>query len=228
MTETRPALTRLELLDRLADAILEIDRPHPIRVAIDGLDASGKTILADELTKLVEDRGRVVLRASLDGFHRPRQERYHRGKDSPEGYYEDSFDYPALLDALLFPLGPGGDLRYRKAVFDHRSDERVRTAPRLASPDSILLMDGIFLFRPDLSPHWDFRIYVQVSIEESLRRGVLRDATGSRSAEVVRSRYLTRYLPGQQIYHESVNPQQLADAIVLNDDPLQPGLILKK
>ena len=43
-------------LGRLADLVTEIRRPDVIRVAIDGVDAAGKTTLADELHPLLERR----------------------------------------------------------------------------------------------------------------------------------------------------------------------------
>ena len=57
-------------LETLVGLILRVDRPHPVRVAIDGPDAAGKTILADELVPLIERSGRPVVRASIDRFHR--------------------------------------------------------------------------------------------------------------------------------------------------------------
>ncbi len=59
---------RKHLLNELADRLAAIEREHPLRVAIDGVDASGKTTFADELALLVEARGRSVIRASIDGF----------------------------------------------------------------------------------------------------------------------------------------------------------------
>ena len=100
-------LGREALLARLADRIAAIEVRHPVRVAIDGIDAAGKTTFADALAPLVAERGRPVIRASIDGFHRPRAERYRRGADSPEGYYLDSFDYERVRAELLDPLGPG-------------------------------------------------------------------------------------------------------------------------
>ncbi|MGH3012932.1 MAG: hypothetical protein ACRDMY_14000 [Gaiellaceae bacterium] len=100
-------------LVRLADLNAEIRRPHAVRVAVDGVGAAGKTTLADELRPLLERRGRPVLRATIDGFHRPCSERHRRGPTSPEGYYRDSFDYEALRRELLEPLGPGGSRLYR-------------------------------------------------------------------------------------------------------------------
>lgn len=34
--------------------------------------------------------------------------RRRRGALAPEGYFYDSFNYPALVEVLLQPLGPGG------------------------------------------------------------------------------------------------------------------------
>lgn len=53
-------------LETLVGLILRIDRPHPVRVAIDGPDAAGKTILADELAPLIERSG-----TRRSGVHRP-------------------------------------------------------------------------------------------------------------------------------------------------------------
>jgi hypothetical protein len=48
-------LTRRLLLEELA--IIVVDLQGPARVAIDGRDAAGKTVLADELAPVVEAHG---------------------------------------------------------------------------------------------------------------------------------------------------------------------------
>lgn len=68
-------MNRDQLLNQSADLINQVECAHPLRVAIDGIDAAGKTTLADELVQPVEKRGRRVIRASLDGFQHPRVER---------------------------------------------------------------------------------------------------------------------------------------------------------
>ncbi len=59
--------TRGELLDRLTGAIESVTASHPLRVAVDGPPAAGKTTLADELALLLRIRGREVIRASIEG-----------------------------------------------------------------------------------------------------------------------------------------------------------------
>jgi uridine kinase len=132
---------RQDMLEQLADRITALPRSHPVRVAIDGIDASGKTTLADELVPLLQLRSRPVIRASIDGFHRPRSERYLRGVDSPEGYYLDAFDYQALGNVLLLPLGLSGSRRYRQAIFDFRSD-RPLIQPEQEAPAELYYLNS--------------------------------------------------------------------------------------
>ncbi len=196
-----------------------------MRVAIDGIDAAGKTTLGDELAQMLEAAGRPIIRASVDGFHRPRSERYQRGPDSPEGYYEDAFDYPALRERLLLPLGPGGNRQYQRAIFDFRTDTPLPAGEEEAATNAVLLFDGVFLLRPELADHWEYRIFVDVSFEVALERALARDQRLFGSAEAVRSRYAQRYIPAQRFYLQTARPKEHTDAIIENNDRLHPRLI---
>ena len=128
------------------------------------------------------------MRASIDGFHRPRAERYRRGDASPEGYYRDAFDYDAVRAVLLEPLWPGEDRRYRTSVFDLHADAPTDETWSVAAADALVLVDGVFLLRPELAPRWDFRILVDADRDERLRRARERDASLFGSPEAVRDR----------------------------------------
>ena len=212
-------------LEQLAHSILQVQCPHPLRIAIDGVQTAGKTTLGDALVAPIEARGRPVLRASIDGFHRPRAERYRRGVDSPIGYYEDAFDYATLIDVLLLPLGPGGDRWCRLESFDLHTDTPIHAAPQRVSEHTVLLLDGVFLLRPQLNPYWDTSIYVQVDTEVALQRAIRRDQHIIGSPQAVAERYQQRYFPAERMYLETVQPHQLADVIIDNNDPLDPQII---
>lgn len=219
-------MRRDEMIERLVERIGARAVGHPLRVAIDGVDASGKTTLADALAPPLIARGRVVIRASIDGFHRPRAERYQRGPDSPEGYYSDSFDYPALREHLLRPLGPGGSRRYRRAVFDVRADRPLPATEEVATEDAILLLDGVFLLRPELDDQWDYRVFVDVPFEVTLARATRRDLALFGAAEAVIARYERRYIPGQRLYLREARPRERADVVVENADPEDARLVV--
>ena len=213
---------RSRVLEELTSRIVQVEHSHPLRVGIDGPDAAGKTTLAEELSPLLQARARTVIRASIDGFHNPTRVRHRRGSTSPEGYYYDSFNYQALTEFLLAPLGPGGDCRYRTAVFDYRTDSELRKPTQIAQVDSVLLFDGVFLLRSELLEYWDFTVFVEADFETTLARAERRDTLLFGNVEEVRKRYKQRYIPGQQLYFETCKPQLLANVVVNNNDPRNP------
>jgi uridine kinase len=83
------------------------------RVAVDGFDGAGKTFLADELAAAI---GPAASRVRADDFLNPQAVRYARGRDSPEGFFLDSFDYDAFRAALT------GELVIADGIFLHRDE----------------------------------------------------------------------------------------------------------
>jgi uridine kinase len=216
---------RALLLEQVARHIASVKCSHPFRVAIDGVDAAGKTTFADELVGPLQKLGRHVIRASIDAFHHPRSVRYRRGTDSPEGYFFDSFDYAALKSVLLTPLGPDGDLRYQTDVFDYRQESPVCSTKYQAEPDSILIFDGVFLLRPELTGCLDLTIFLDVNFEAAVERATQRDQSLFGSAENIEVRYWRRYVPGQRIYLQTCRPKEYADIIIDNNDLLKPSIV---
>jgi uridine kinase len=215
-------MERSQLIDYLVNRIFRIEQPHPIRVAVDGPDAAGKTTLAQQMVAPLQARSWPVIRASIDGFHNPACIRHRRGGISPEGYYNDSFNYGALTESLLAPLGPGGSRRYVSAVFDYRADSVVEIPICAAEANAVLLFDGVFLLRPELMAYWDFTIFVEADFETILARAAERDAVLFGSAEEVRKRYEHRYIPGQKLYYAESRPKERADVVIDNNDPGNP------
>jgi uridine kinase len=174
-------VSRLSVLEALAARISALTLPA--RIGVDGVDAAGKTTLADELAGRLPEAARL----SADDFLRPPVERYRQGRESPSGYYEDSFDHVALRAAVLALQG-------------------------------LVIVDGIFLFRPELDDLWTFRVFLHVELDESIRRGLERDGA------VKEELYRRRYAPGQRLYLDAVRPAELADVILDNSDPDDPRL----
>jgi uridine kinase len=72
-------------LVEVALVVLAVRRPHPVRVAIDGCSAAGKTTLADELAAVVAERThREVVRVGIDYFKRAVELRTAFPPDSAE------------------------------------------------------------------------------------------------------------------------------------------------
>lgn len=209
---------RRAVLRHAADAILALPSSRPVRMAIDGIDGAGKTTFGDELRDVLTPSARPIVRASVDGFHNPRSVRYRRGKGSPEGFYRDSYDYATLKAVLLDPLGPHGDGRFRRAIFDVDTDTPVDAPIECALPASILLLDGIFLHRPELRDTWDYSVFLRV---EWPRNHHLRKLLERGPVDAGESRF-HRYHEGQNIYFRECAPWERVDLVIDNDDLTAP------
>ena len=212
-------MKRKELLKHLVAIILEKQKDSPILVGIDGVDASGKTTLAEELVNELKGSGRPIIRASIDGFHNPKSIRYTKGENSPEGYYFDSFNHKAIAEMLLDPLS-SGKLQYKTAVFDYRTDSKVVLPDQTAKNNSILIMEGIFLFRPELVNYWDIKLFVDVDFKITVKRAVNRAAERKYigAEQEILDKYEKRYIPGQQLYFEQAQPKEKADIVIDNSE----------
>ncbi|UYN84012.1 MAG: uridine kinase [Microcella sp.] len=203
---------RTALLAGLADEVLAHNPSGRRVLAIDGVDGAGKTTFADALAAVLRDRGVHVVRASVDGFHRPRAERYARGRDSAEGYYRDSFDLEALRALLIEPFGSGAAVVV-VAAFDHASDAPVERRESGIPHDAMLVLDGVFLHRPELRGLWHSSVWLDVDDAVREARLTARDGAGSLAA---------RYSEGQAIYAREANPRRAAAIIVDNNDAARP------
>lgn len=219
---------RAEALEQLASALAAIELGHPLRVGIDGVDAAGKTTLADELVPLVEAHGRAVVRVSVDDLHHPADDRYRRGVLSPEGFYSDTFDYEAVRSHVLEPLGPGGDRSVRTRSWDHAREAPVPEEWLTVPPGAVLLCDGVFLQREELRGVWDVVVFVAAELAVAVERGIERDAAWMPSVEATRERYRWRYTPAQKRYLEELRPQERADFVLENTDPATPTLMSRR
>lgn len=203
---------------------MRLDRP--VLVGFDGIDGAGKTTLANELVPVVEKLGRHVVRASIDGFHNPSEIRAAKGKLSPEGYFLDSFDYGYLTESFLKPVSRVSQAsRLTAANFDWKTNREDKECKIEVHPHSILLFDGVFLFRRELFDFWDLRIFVEIDPDTSLRRGIARDSGLLGGEQATREKYLKRYLPGQRLYLDQYSPRENAHILILNEDPDHPELV---
>lgn len=225
---------RDRVLGLLAESIPAPTGPDCVRVAVDGVDGAGKTVLADELAAVLRARGRDVVRVSADDFHHVRAVRHRRGRDSPEGFWLDTYDYARLRSDVLDPLGPGGDRRYRPAAHDLESDAVLRPPRRLAPAGAVLVLDGLFLHRDGLFLHrdgpflhreglahgWDFSVWLDVPFEITVARMAARDGTHPDPAHPS----MRRYVEGQRLYLAACDPASRADLVIDNAVPERPVL----
>ncbi len=146
-----------------------------------------------------------------------------RGKESAEGYYRDSFDYEALTGQLLVPFRLGA-ADVTVALFDHVCN-RIHRRRQAVQAKSVLLVDGVFLLRPELRAAWELSVYLDVPESVTLARAAMRDSERLVDEDTVLHRYRQRYLPGQAIYRRECCPHDVADIVIDNADVANPQIV---
>jgi len=207
-----PHLERPRLLNWVADLVPTTNGEDCVRVGIDGVDGSGKTVFAGELADALQIRGRRVVRISVDDFHNVSAVRYRRGRSSPEGFWLDSFNYERLRADVLEPLGPSGSRRYRSSAHDLASELVLNPMYRVAPPGAVLVVDGLFLHREELVGAWDFSVFLDVPFEVTAKRMAMRDGTTPDPHDAS----MRRYVEAQQLYFRECAPRQRASIVIDN------------
>ncbi len=214
-----------EIVETLSAHLGAADPSRPLRVAVDGRTACGKSTFARALSARLAERGRRVLHTSIDGFHNPKSVRYARGRLSAEGYYRDARDLAAIRRELLDPLGPGGSRLVRTGTFDLDADAPKPGEVIPVPHDTILIVDGTFLARPELSDAWEVHIFLRTRRETARARGLSRDRPAGGAPGQTETVYDQRYLPAFDLYLAEANPEARATILIDLDDFAAPGIV---
>ncbi|MET3808064.1 uridine kinase [Nakamurella sp. UYEF19] len=197
-------------------AAVEGTRGRPL-VAIDGIGASGKSLFAAQIAARIQERPVVVLH--VDNFFNPSAIRHARGRQSPDGFWLDAYNYDALTHWALRPVQETG--AYCGGSLDHARDRTVRP-PQCEAPErAVVLVEGTFLHRDELWRFWDYSVFLDVPFDVAAQRIADRDElNGTHSAES-----LPRYIGAQQLYFREARPRERASLVVDNADFNQPRVI---
>lgn len=212
-------LAQEKLYEELSSIILNADSESPYLVAINGKDASGKTIMADSLAEYIKRAtNREVIRISVDDFMNDRSVRYTSSESQGRGCYDYTFNFDAFKKYVLLPLQNNGSMTYKTKIFDHATDVPDISEDCVAASDSIVIVDGVFIFRNDLKDYWSLKILLDTNDEIVIERGAKRDQKRLGSYEVARQKYIDRYIASQKIYYSEEKPEESVDIVVDNND----------
>lgn len=190
--QARWAPQKKDTLEALADEILHNYARGRAIVAVDGRRGSGMAEFAEALAETLRTKGGIVFHASIEDFQRPRA---RREGDS----YANGYDYSLLRRVLIDPYRTAGSTGFSLTGFDAERDEPVfQPKWKSAGLDAILIVDGVFLNRPELSGIWNYSIWLEDP------------ATGDEF---------------DTIYLAAVTPSAVATAIYDNADPEHPRRI---
>ena len=224
-----PTAERVQVLGDLLELVLAVRPRERAIIGIDGPDGVGKSMLALELQVLAPTVSeREVLGVGIDGFHHPRAVRYSHGRDA-ESYYQDAFDYEALRRCVLTPFRQGREIV--PAVHDVATDRPVRPDPIEPADDALLLLEGLFLRRPELTGAFDATVLVAAPFEITVPRGNARfglPAAQDHPGHPANARYVGaqqryRYVSEQHPPTWILDNTRIERPALLTPDPEAPG-----
>lgn len=199
---------------RVEALLSRVTGPCPC-VGISGRDASGKTSFTDFLSRFLRARGREVLVVHLDDFHNPLETR-RRGPDEVTAYMDNAFDTGRLCREVLEPARVTGRLSTSLDVLDLDSDRFDRSVTYAAGPGTVLLVEGVLLFRDPVDGYLDVRVFLDVPVEVILGRSEERDGPGSAG------RCIAKYIPVHERFEAEYDPVGRSDLVIDNSDPDRP------
>jgi uridine kinase len=212
-----------QVVERVAEIVLAAKpRDRPLVVGVTGMDTSGKTVFAGRLAEVLYDRGMPFELVHVDDFHNPMAVRYAAAVPEPRQYYEFGFDFPRLVEQVLRPVREAGRLDVTLRLLDPATDSWTLDRRYSVTPESVLLVEGVFLLRPETRPWLDLTVYLDVTEAEVIKRARVRDVPTQ--GDEILDRYRTKYLAAQRAYLAEHPPEAFADVIVDNTDWSAPVL----
>jgi uridine kinase len=132
-----------------------------------------------------------------------------------EHFYEHAMRFDEMFDRLIVPLKENRAANLVAECADAKGNRR-KHGYEFREID-IVLLEGIFLFKPAYRHHFDLTAWVDCSFATALERAITRCQEGLPPAETIRA-FSTIYFPAQRIHFARDNPQDAADFIIRNDN----------
>ena len=171
----------------------------PFIIGINGIDTSGKSQFAKSFKSYLEEKGQKVQIIHIDDFHNPREIRYS-GDNELENYFFKSFNIKKLVDGLLNPIKKSRFLQEKLSLLNLQTDKYDIIRNYSIDKDTLVILEGVFLFREEIEPYLDYKVFIEIPMELCKERALHRDVP--LYGEDVLKKYDTKYIPTQKYYLE--------------------------
>lgn len=183
-------------------------------VGVSGIDGCGKGYVARQLEARLALHGVIPAIVNVDGWLNLPEKRFNQS-DPAENFYENAIRFDQFFTQLVIPLR---NRRYVHVVADFTEEtaSKYRKHTYDFKDVSVILVEGIFLFKREYRTHFDFAIWIDCSFSTALARAIDRAQEGLSVAQTITA-YETIYFPAQRIHLTHDHPRENADLVFEND-----------
>jgi uridine kinase len=185
-----------------------------VLVGISGIDASGKGYLAAKIADRLQMEGLKLALISADDWLNLPDVCINRDNYA-EHFYKHAIRFDEMFERLIVPLRQNREISFTADCADAKATTYRKYRYDFCDID-IVLLEGIFLFKPAYRHHFDLTVWIDCSFEVALKRAIERGQEGLPPAETIKA-FKTIYFPAQLIHLARDNPREAADYIFTND-----------
>ncbi len=181
---------------------------RPFIVAIDGLGGAGKTTFVKELVSMLENACTIHV-LHIDDYIVESEKRYNTGYEEWYEYYYLQWDI-AYIKYCFSKIHK--DYQELTLPFYNRETNTIINMQSVFPPNSILLIEGVFLQRHEWEQFYDYTVFLECSLEIRKERVLKRDSYIGDELAILK-KYKQRYWMAEQYYLEKESPLQKANII---------------
>ncbi|MBL0385173.1 AAA family ATPase [Tumebacillus sp. ITR2] len=196
----------------MKDNIITLKKTLPrLLIGLDGLSGSGKTTLVETLTDELSQQNHSVTVVHLDDLITERSKRYHTGFPQWHEHYNLQWDVARIAETL-FQSWHRGDLELHLDHYDSTTGT-VSIKPIHVPPEGILLVEGVFLQRPEWRDFFDYLLYLDCPRDIRFQRVSARGNQDPHDPARLET-YKLRYWAAEDHYLATVQPHLHADHVL--------------
>jgi uridine kinase len=203
-----------QIVRKILERRTNIPDTRSLLVGVSGIDGCGKGYLAAQLQAHLALHGVIPVILNVDGWLNLPQKRFDQSAPAVN-FYENAIRLDQFFSQLVLPLRDRRSVHLEADfVEETASDYRKHTYDY--KDVSVVLVEGIFLFKRQYRKYFDLAIWIDCSFPTALARTIGRAQEGLSPANTIAA-YDTIYFPAQRIHLAQDKPRENADLILEND-----------
>lgn len=202
-----------EVIRKILERRSRVPDTRSLVVGISGIDGCGKGYLARQFEARLALHGVTPAIVNVDGWLNLPEKRFDQNAPA-KNFYENAIRFDEFFKRLVLPLRDRRSL-YLVAEFVEETASHYRKHTYDFKDVSVVLVEGIFLFKPQYRNYFDLTIWIDCSFPTALARAIDRAQEGLSPANTIAA-YDTIYFPAQRIHLAQDNPRDHAHVIIEN------------